>query len=122
LPLLEGAARGDLGDLQADYQPDASVCVVLAAEGYPGASPRGVPVIGVEEVESLEHVWVFHAGTDMQDGRLVTNGGRVLGVTTQAPSLASAITQVYHAVEQIHWPGVHYRRDIGYRALQRMAV
>ena len=122
LPLLDGAARGHLGDLQADYRADASVCVVMAAEGYPGAYTKGAPIVGVEEVERLENTWVFHAGTDVQAGRLVTNGGRVLGVTTHAASIASAITQVYHAVGQIHWPGVHYRRDIGYRALQRVSA
>lgn len=122
LPLLEGAARGHLGDLQADYRADAAVCVVMTAEGYPGAYATGASIVGVEEAERLENTWVFHAGTDVQAGRLVTNGGRVLGVTTHAASIASAITQVYHAVGQIYWPGVHYRRDIGYRALQRVSA
>lgn len=122
LPLLDGAARGNLGALQADYRADAAICVVMAAEGYPGAYARGIPIMGVEEAERLENTWVFHAGTDLQDGRLVTSGGRVLGVTTRAASIAAAITQVYQAVEQIHWPGVHYRRDIGYRALQRAST
>jgi len=122
LPLLAGAARGHLGDLQAEYRADASVCVVLAAQGYPGTYAKGVPIVGVEEVERLENTWVFHAGTDVQAGRLVTNGGRVLGVTTRAASLASAITQAYQAVEHMQWPGVHYRRDIGYRALQRASA
>jgi phosphoribosylamine--glycine ligase len=76
----------------------------------------------VEEIERLENTWVFHAGTDIQGGRLVTHGGRVLGVTTRAASLASAITRAYHAVAQIQWPGAHYRRDIGYRALQRVSA
>ena len=122
LPLLEGAARGHLGDLQADYRADASACVVMAAEGYPGAYAKGTPVVGVEDAERLENTWVFHAGTDVQAGRLVTSGGRVLGVTTRAASLASAVTQAYHAVEHIQWPGVYYRRDIGYRALQRASA
>ena len=122
LPLLEGAARGHLGDLQADYRADASACVVMAAEGYPGAYAKGTPVVGVEDAERLENTWVFHAGTDVQARRLVTSGGRVLGVTTRAASLASAVTQAYHAVEHIQWPGVYYRRDIGYRALQRASA
>jgi phosphoribosylamine---glycine ligase len=122
LPLLEGTARGHLDDLQADYRADASMCVVMAAEGYPGAYAKGVPIVGVEEVERLDNTWVFHAGTEMQDGYLVTSGGRVLGVTTRAASLASAIAQAYHAVEHIQWPGAHYRRDIGYRALQRASA
>lgn len=117
LPLLEGAVRGNLRGLEADYRADASACVVMAAQGYPGDPVKGVPIVGVEEVERMENTWVFHAGTDMQAGRLIASGGRVLGITTRAASLASAITQVYQAVEHIQWPGVHYRRDIGYRAL-----
>jgi phosphoribosylamine--glycine ligase len=122
LPLLDGAARGQLGNLQAEYLADAAVCVVMASEGYPGSYAVGTPIGGVEEIERLENTWVFHAGTDFQDGRLVTHGGRVLGVTTRAASLALAITRAYHAVAQIQWPGAHYRRDIGSRALQRLSA
>jgi phosphoribosylamine--glycine ligase len=122
LPLLDGAARGHLSNLQAEYLADAAVCVVMASEGYPGSYAVGTPIVGVEEIERLENTWVFHAGTDIQGGRLVTHGGRVLGVTTRAASLASAITHAYHAVAQIQWPGAHYRRDIGYRALQRVSA
>jgi len=118
-PILYHAASGDLNGLYADYWDDAAVCVVMAARGYPGKPITGSPIVGVEEVERMEDTWVFHAGTDVQDGRLVTSGGRVLGVTTRAASLASAITQAYQAASRIHWPGVHYRRDIGYRALSR---
>jgi len=122
LPLLDGVARGHLGDLEVECHADAAVCVVMAAAGYPEVYDKGAPIIGVEESERLENTWVFHAGTDVQAGRLVTSGGRVLGVTTRADSLASAIRHVYHAVEQIQWPGVHYRRDIGQRALQRVSA
>jgi phosphoribosylamine--glycine ligase len=120
-PLLDSAARGHLGNLCAEYLPDAAVCVVMASGGYPGAYAIGTPIVGVEEIERLENTWVFHAGTDIQGGRLVTNGGRVLGVTARAASLASAITQAYYGVAQIQWPEAHYRRDIGYRALQRIS-
>jgi phosphoribosylamine--glycine ligase len=120
--LLDGVARGHVGDLHAEYCADAAVCVVMAAAGYPGVYATGVPIVGVEEIARLENTWVFHAGTDVQAGRLVTSGGRVLGVTTRAASLASAVTQAYHAVAQIQWPGVQYRRDIGYRALQRVSA
>jgi len=122
LPLLDGVARGHVGDLYAEYCADAAVCVVMAAAGYPGVYATGVPIVGVEESARLENTWVFHAGTDVQAGRLVTSGGRVLGVTTRAASLASAVTQAYHAVAQIQWPGVQYRRDIGHRALQRVSA
>jgi phosphoribosylamine--glycine ligase len=122
LPLLDGVARGHLGDLEVECHADAAVCVVMAAAGYPEVYDKGAPIIGVAESERLENTWVFHAATDVQAGRLVTSGGRVLGVTTRAASLASAIRHAYHAVEQIQWPGVHYRRDIGQRALQRVSA
>ncbi len=118
LPLLVGAARGTLADMHVTQIPEAAVCVVLASEGYPGTYAKGLPITGVEEASRLPNTWIFHAGTAVQDGRLVTNGGRVLGVTAQAPTLAAAITQAYAAVERIQWPGVHYRRDIGHRALR----
>lgn len=120
LPLLDGAARGQLGALQATCLPDAAVCVVLAAPGYPGATPKGLPIMGMTEAAQQEKTWLFHAGTAYQDGQLVTNGGRVLGVTACGSSIATAITQAYQAVAHLHWPGVLYRRDIGYRALQRL--
>ncbi|MBI3420497.1 MAG: phosphoribosylamine--glycine ligase [Candidatus Sungbacteria bacterium] len=120
LPLLDGAAQGNLGDLRAEYRDDAAVCVVMAAPGYPGKPDLGKSIIGLEEVECMENTWVFHAGTDdIQGGRLVTSGGRVLGVTTRAASVALAIAQAYQAVGRIYWPGVQYRCDIGHRALSR---
>lgn len=121
LPLLDGAARGSLQGLQAAYLPDAAVCVVMAAQGYPGAYAKGLPIGGLEAVTGLANTWVFHAGTDVEAGRIVTSGGRVLGVTARADSVALAMTRAYQAAAHITWPGVHYRRDIGYRALQRMS-
>lgn len=122
LPLLAGAATGALRGVQAEYRDDAAACVVMAAEGYPAAYAQGAAVVGVERAARLEETWVFHAGTAEQDGRLVTSGGRVLGVTARAPTLATALEQVYQAVAHIQWPGAHYRRDIGYRALQRVSA
>lgn len=118
LPLLDGAARGGLRGLRAECVPDAAVCVVMAAEGYPGAYAKGLPITGLEAVAPYANSWVFHAGTDIHHGRVVTNGGRVLDVTARAASIALAIQQVYQTVEQIRWQGMHYRRDIGYRALR----
>lgn len=119
LPLLDGAARGSLRGLRAECVPEAAVCVVMAAEGYPGVYATGIPIMGLETVAQYADTWVFHAGTDIHDGHVVTSGGRVLGVTARAASIALAIPQAYRAVQQLRWPGVHYRRDIGYRALQR---
>jgi phosphoribosylamine--glycine ligase len=119
LPLLDGAARGRLHGMQADFVSDVAVCVVMAAEGYPGAYAKGLPITGLETVVQGADTWVFHAGTEVSNGRIVTSGGRVLGITARAPSIARAVQQAYQAVEQIQWPGVCYRRDIGRRALWR---
>lgn len=119
LPLLDGAARGRLAGLRAEFLPEAAVCIVMASGGYPEAYEKGVPITGLDRAVRSPHVWVFHAGTDVHDNRVVTSGGRVLGVTARAADIASAIERAYHTAGQIQWSGVHYRRDIGYRALQR---
>jgi len=121
LPLLDGAARGQLGNTRVQSLPAAAVCVVMAAPGYPGSYPRGMPITGIEAAAAQPNAWVFHAGTDERDGRLVTNGGRVLGVTARAAGIAEAIAEAYRAVTCIAWPDVHFRRDIGRRALQHVA-
>lgn len=119
LPLLDGAARGRLADMQANFVSQPAVCVVMASGGYPEAYETGLPISGLETVAASADTWVFHAGTELRDEQVITNGGRVLGVTGRADSLADAIERTYQAVQQIQWPEVHYRRDIGYRALQR---
>ena len=121
LPLLDGAARGQLQGLRAEFLQEAAVCVVMASGGYPGTYTTGVPIDGLDQVQDRTPTWIFHAGTERRDGRVVTKGGRVLGVTARAASIASAIESAYHAVQQIHWPGVHFRRDIGYRAVPRVS-
>jgi phosphoribosylamine--glycine ligase len=121
LPLLDGAAGGSLADLEAECVPDAAVCVVMAAAGYPGPYAKGTPIAGLERATHLPHTWVFHAGTAVHEGRVVTSGGRVLGVTARAETIAAAIERAYEAVAHIQWPGVHFRRDIGRRALQHVS-
>jgi phosphoribosylamine--glycine ligase len=120
LPLLDGVARGALPAEPMACMPEPAVCVVMASEGYPGTYPTGCPITGLDAVDELENIWVFHAGTALHEGRLVTNGGRVLGVTARGPSLPDALAQAYAAVQAIQWPGAHYRRDIGFRAVQGM--
>ena len=121
LPLLDGAARGQLGGERARSLPGAAVCVVMAAQGYPNTYPRGIPITGIETAVEQPNAQVFHAGTDKQDGRLVTSGGRVLGVTAYAGGIPEAIAGAYRAVECIQWPGRQFRRDIGRRALRHVA-
>jgi phosphoribosylamine--glycine ligase len=117
---LLGAAQGRLpaGDLQWDPRP--SLCVVLTAEGYPGPYRKGDPIEGLEAVQALDDVVVFHAGTEQQKGKVLTSGGRVLGVTAIGTDIPAAQARAYHAVENIRWPGMHYRQDIGARALRRL--
>lgn len=122
LPLLDSAAQGGLEDRPLAITPDAAVCVVMASEGYPGSYPKGLPVEGLERAATEEQTWVFHAGTAWQADQITTNGGRVLGVTARGASVATAIERVYHAISGITWPGVQYRRDIGYRAMRRMTA
>ena len=112
LDVVWACLNGGLADLRVEWTEDASVCVVLASGGYPGAYRTGLPIGGVDTVDA--DVQVFQAGTRRADnGELVTAGGRVLSVTATAPTLAEAREKAYANVERIHFEGVHYRRDIG---------
>ncbi|RKO66970.1 phosphoribosylamine--glycine ligase [Desulfofundulus salinus] len=113
--VIEAVLSGRLAEKEIRWQPGAAVCVVLASGGYPGPYRKGYPISGLDRVPS--DVLVFHAGTALEDGRVVTAGGRVLGVTAAAETIAAAIEKAYAAVEQIHFEGMHYRRDIGRKAL-----
>lgn len=97
------------------WKAGASTCVVLAAEGYPGSYKKGLAIAGIEEAESKGAV-VFHAGTQLKQQKLVSDGGRVLGVTAIGETLDQAIAHAYSAVEAIQFEGCYYRRDIGHRA------
>jgi len=117
LELIEASLRGDLEKKELRWRPEASVCVVMASGGYPGKYEKGKPIEGIEAAEKLPGVKVFHAGTALQEGRLVTAGGRVLGVTALGPDLETARRRAYEAAEQIRFEGAFYRRDIGAKAL-----
>jgi len=114
LPMLSAVATGAPVPLVA-APPHAAVCVTLASGGYPGSYQTGAPISGVDDAETLPGVRVFHAGTAWRDGRLVTAGGRVLGVTAVADDLPGAIERAYAAVSRIGFEGMHFRRDIGRR-------
>jgi phosphoribosylamine--glycine ligase len=101
------------------WDPRPSVCVVMAAEGYPGEVAKGDEISGLEGLASWPLGAVFHAATARRDGKIFTAGGRVLGVTALGATLREAIDRVYGAVAKIHWRGMQYRRDIGRRALER---
>jgi phosphoribosylamine--glycine ligase len=125
VPLLLAAARGDdLGpatrwemDWRSGGAGETGVCVAVASGGYPGAYRTGLPIEGVGDAEKHPGVIVFHSGTAERAGRLVTSGGRVLGVTAVAPDLEAAIAGAYAAVGEIRFEGMHYRRDIGRKGL-----
>lgn len=118
LPWLDDAAQGNLKSDAIAVTSEAAVCVAMTAGGYPGVYEKGLPITGLEDAARKENTWVFHAGTTLQDHQIVTNGGRVLGVTARDQTIATAIKSVYQTVQHIYWPDTHYRRDIGYRALQ----
>ncbi len=119
VPLLLQCARGKLTDAEMEIDPRPTVCIVMASGGYPGTYRKGFPISGIEEAEKQGDVQVFHAGTAMKDGKLITNGGRVLGVTAVDKDIRSAIERGYRAVGKIHWEGAYSRNDIGKKALLR---
>lgn len=120
LPLCRAVAEGKGLPETVAWRPGAAVCVVLASGGYPGSYETGFPITGIEAAERRAGVAVFHAGTALRDGRLVTRGGRVLGVTALGADIPAAIAAAYAAVEAIRFDGMHFRRDIGHRALAHL--
>ena len=115
---LLAVATGSLASARFDWEPGASVCVVACSEGYPGAFTAGKEISGIEAAES-RGAKLFHAGTAERNGLFTTAGGRVLGVTARGPTLAAATQAAYDAVSQIHFEGIHYRRDIARKGLMR---
>ncbi|MCB9651060.1 MAG: phosphoribosylamine--glycine ligase [Deltaproteobacteria bacterium] len=116
--LFMACARGALPDRPVAYSPRSALTVVMASEGYP-ASPRlGDAITGLDDAAALPDVHVFHAGTTLDGDVVRTSGGRVLAVTGLGDDLAAAAKAAYSGVERIAWPGAHYRRDIGFRALK----
>jgi phosphoribosylamine---glycine ligase len=111
--LLEATISGRLREVTPHWSSGASVCVVLASRGYPDRAEIGKPIVGLPEVSALKDVLVFHAGTREQEGRIVTSGGRVLGITALGDSVLSARRKVYDAVGMIEFDGCYFRRDIG---------
>ena len=116
----EATIDGTLERLPLKWSGDAAVCVVIAAGGYPGPYERGQPIAGLKDAARLDKVCVFHAGTRRDAaGQVVTDGGRVLGVTALGATIEQASRRVYEAVERIHFDGAQFRRDIAARALQK---
>jgi phosphoribosylamine--glycine ligase len=117
VPILEACMQGTLSRHKIEWDNRASVCVVMASKGYPGSYEKGKVIEGLKEVSRMDGVSVFHAGTSLKEGQIVTSGGRVLGVTGLGEDIPRAIERTYQAVKKISWEGVYYRTDIGYKAL-----
>jgi phosphoribosylamine---glycine ligase len=113
--LLEATIAGRLREVTPQWSSAASVCVVLASRGYPDRAETGKPIVGLPEVAAFKDVLVFHAGTREQEGRIVTSGGRVLGITAVGDSILSARRKAYDAAGMIEFDGCYFRRDIGER-------
>ena len=108
-----------LSDIEIQWKKDASVCVVLASGGYPGKYEKGKIISGLDNAGKMDDVVVFHAGTAFNNNEIVTNGGRVLGVTALGGDIKAAKEKAYEAINKIHFDGMHYRKDIADRALNR---
>jgi len=119
VPVLQACARGALTAGSIEWHDKAAVCVVMASGGYPADFAKGFPISGLDAAAELDELMVFHAGTSLKNGIVVNSGGRVLGVTGLGDTVASAIDKAYQGVARISWQDVHFRKDIGQKALNR---
>lgn len=117
--ILEAAVAGRISHVAVKLKPGVSVCVIAASAGYPGKYVGGKVISGLDAV--ADGVEVFHAGTALKDGEIVTAGGRVLAVTAAGADLREALAKAYGALAEISFEGMQYRRDIAWRALQKSA-
>ena len=117
VPLFEACIDSTLGKCSLEWKKESTVCVVMAAKGYPASYEKGKEIRGLEAAGEQKDVVVFHAGTRAEGGRFLTSGGRVLGVTALGKDTGTAIKNAYSAVEKIEWDGIHYRKDIGKKAV-----
>ena len=118
LDIFIAGVSGELASLQIEWKEDAAVCVVMASGGYPGTYKKGKIITGLEELG--KDTMVFHAGTELRDGSIVSNGGRVLGVTSVGLTVHEAQQKAYQAVPHIQFEGAHYRTDIAQKALRQI--
>lgn len=119
MPVLMGCVDGKLGNEYLLWDERPAVCVVIASGGYPGEYKKGFEIKGLDEIDD-ENIYVFHAGTKMVDNKIYTDGGRVLGVTALGDNIINAIENAYRGVSKISFEGMHYRKDIGKKAINRL--
>lgn len=120
IDVFEVCIDGTLNQVQLEWRPEAAVCVVLAADGYPGNYKKGDIISGLDLAKQLPDTHIFHAGTALEKNQLVTSGGRVLGVTALGTDIRTAIKNSYRATEAIAFSGMHKRKDIGLKALKHL--
>ncbi len=120
VPVLLGAARGQLPEARLEWSKEAATCIVLASRGYPEAAETGHVISGLETLAGHNDVMAFHGATRRRDGALTTVGGRVLGITALGATLEASIERAYAATRQVSFEGMHYRRDVGQKALARL--
>jgi phosphoribosylamine--glycine ligase len=118
IEIIEAILAGNLAKIDIKWKPESAVCVIMASGGYPGKYEKGKEIKGLEKAAGLKNVMVFHSGTSFKNSKVVTDGGRVLGVTGLGAVVAAAIDNAYAGVREISFDGAHYRRDIGARALE----
>jgi phosphoribosylamine--glycine ligase len=118
IEIIEAILAGNLAKIDIKWKPESAVCVVMASGGYPGKYEKGKEIKGLEKAAERKNVMVFHSGTSIKNSKIVTDGGRVLGVTGLGAVVAAAIDTAYAGVREISFDGAHYRRDIGARALE----
>ena len=121
LEVMLAVCDGKLDEVMLKWDPRPAVCVAMASKGYPDAYEKGKKITGIEEAEKLGDVVVFHAGTAIENGELVTSGGRVLGVTAMGQTIAEAKKRAYEAVEKINFEGAYYRHDIADKAIKKVS-
>ncbi len=121
IPIMEAISEERLHECALEIDDRATVCVVMASGGYPGSYPKGMPISGLDKVKRMRDTYVFHAGTSKDKDRIVATGGRVLGVTSLGDTVEKAIQKSYEAVSNIDWEGVYFRKDIGQKAVKRIA-
>lgn len=119
VPLLLSTVKNNIEEVEIEWHDGVSICVIMASKGYPDKYEKGLPVFGLEALKSVNNVQVFHAGTAIKDGKVVTNGGRVLGVTILERDLEKAQKNVYEAIKKLSFDGAHYRKDIGTKAINK---
>ena len=128
LPMLDGDLTDimvkiynhDLKSAKIDWKQGFCSCVVMASGGYPQSYPKGLAISGLDDKGQVDGAFVYHAGTAFKDGKFLTNGGRVLGITCNALTLQGALDKSYTAVSKISWDNAHFRKDIGQRALKAL--